>query len=91
MGFGVRGPYTISCVAGLFMVIYQANKTYNLHFELKFKIINFLKNTPEKKLTYNMKYKSNNFSVNSQLTAKPVNCYLNKNFSAHNFKFKNLP
>jgi hypothetical protein len=91
MGFGVGGPYTNSCAASLFMVTYQANKTNNLQFELKFKIINFLKNTPEKKLACNMKYKSNEFSVNSQLTTKPVNCYLNKNSSAQNFKFENLP
>ena len=77
MGFGVRGPHTNSCVAGLFLVPYQANRTHNLHFEIKLKLINFLKNTPEKKLTCNMKYKKNNFSVYSQLTTRPVNRNLN--------------
>jgi len=57
MGTGVRGLYTNSCVAGLFLFPYQANKTHKLHFELKLKLINFLKNTPEKKLTCNIKYK----------------------------------
>jgi len=28
MGLGVRGPYTNSCVAGLLLVPYQANKTF---------------------------------------------------------------
>jgi len=63
LGFGVRGPYTNSCMAGLFLVPYQANKTRNLHFELKLKLISFHKNTPEKKLTCNIKYKKNNLSV----------------------------
>jgi len=33
MGIGVRGPYTNSCVAGLFLVPYQANKTHELHYD----------------------------------------------------------
>lgn len=77
MGFGVRGPHTNSCVEGLFLVVCQSNKAHNLHFKVKFKLINFLKNIPEKKLPCNMKYKKNSFSVSSQLTIRPVNCYLN--------------
>jgi len=73
MGLGVIRPHTNSCVAGLFCTPYKANKTYHLHFELKLKLINFLKNTPEKKLTCNMKYKKNNFPVSSQLIKRPVN------------------
>ena len=77
MRFGVRGPHTNSCEESLFLVLYQSNKSHNLQFKLKFKLVNFLKNIPEKKLTCNMKYKKNNFSVSSQLTTRPINCYLN--------------
>jgi len=64
---------------------HQANKNYNLHFEVKLKPINFLKNTPENKLTCNMKYKKNNFSDSSQLITKPVNRYVNYKFQCSHF------
>jgi hypothetical protein len=90
MGIGVRGPIIYSCVVGLFLVSYQANKTHELHFELKLKLINFLKNTPEKKLTCNLKYKKNNFFVLSQLTKRPVNRYLNYKFQCSHFSHSKI-
>ena len=80
-----KGPYTNRCVAGLVLFPYQANKTHNLHFELKLKPINFLKNTSEKKLTCNTKYKKNNFSASSQLITRPVNRYMNGKFQCSHF------
>jgi len=51
-------------------------------------LINFLKNTPEKKVTCNLKYEKNNFSVSSQLTKRPVNHYLKYKFQCSQFHIR---